>query len=63
MIEVLKLTVNDLKNILENLPDDILICCNEIDSNHLLDSYDVVFVDSDDEDFYISENVLLLHTK
>lgn len=57
------MTVKDLKNILENLPDDMLIYCNEIDSNNLLDSYDVVFVDSDNEDFYISENVLLLHTK
>lgn len=57
------MTVKDLKNILENLPDDMLICCDEIDSKHLLDSYDVVFVDSDDKDFYISENVLLLNTK
>ena len=54
------MTVKELKELLENLPEDILVCCNGIGGKYLITNSGV---DSEDEDFFVSDDVLVLYTE
>lgn len=55
--------VKELKELLENLPEDILVCCNGIGGKYLIANSGVVEVDLEDEDFFVSGDVLVLYTE
>ena len=57
------MTVKELKESLENLPEDILVCCNGIGGKYLITNSGIVGVDSEDEDFCVSDDVLVLYTE
>ena len=55
--------IENLKELLENLPEDILVCCNGIGGKYLITNSGIVGVDSEDEDFFVSDDVLVLYTE
>ena len=57
------MTVKELKELLENLPEDILVCCNGIGDKYLITNSGIVEVDLEDEDFFVSDAVLVLYTE
>ena len=57
------MTVKELKELLENIPGDILVCCNGIGGKYLITNSGIVGVDSEDEDFFVSDDVLVLYTE
>ena len=57
------MTDKELKELLENLPEDILVCCNGIGGKYLIANSGVVEVDLEDEDFFVSGDVLVLYTE
>lgn len=57
------MTVKELKELLESLPDDILVCCNNTGGKYLVTNSGVVAVDSEDEDFFVRDDVLVLYTE
>ena len=55
--------IENLKELLENIPEDILVCCNGIGGKYLITNSGVVAVDSEDEVFFVSDDVLVLYTE
>lgn len=56
------MTVRELKEILSEYDENTLIFCNGVNTDCAVEKHGTVFVDSDDEDFYIHEDVLVLYT-
>lgn len=56
------MTVRELKEILCKYDDDMLVFCNGVNTECAVENHGTVFVDSDNEDFYIHEDVLVLYT-
>ena len=57
------MTVKELKELLENLPEDILVCCKGIVGKYLITNSGIVGGDTEDEDFFVSDDVLVLYTE
>ena len=57
------MTVKELKELLENLPENILVYCNDQDGKYLITNSGFVGVDSEDEVFFVSDDVLVLYTE
>ena len=56
------MTVRELKEILSEYYENTLIFCNGVNTDCAVENHGTVFVDSDNEDFYIHEDVLVLYT-
>lgn len=56
------MTVRELKEILSEYDENTFIFCNGVNTDCAVENHGTVFVDSDNEDFYIHEDVLVLYT-